>query len=153
MGKDEMKKMLLCMARDACLADHMGDMWNSICDAATALGLELPEQDGGYMDLDGIEKMGGVRLSKFVKEASPRNYPVPEEIEQVLVKCCDDCPCLVVEDDKLCSLMPPETEGTDRRGRKFIVQHEITVDTSEQVDPECPLKKKHHILMLSTTED
>lgn len=85
----------------------------------------------------------------MVAEWMPRNYPVPDEIEQVLVQCCDDCPCLVVENDKLCSLMSPEIEGTDRRGRKFVVQHEITVDTSEQVDPECPLKKKHHVLMLS----
>lgn len=72
-------------------------------------------------------------------------------VEQVLVQCCDDCPCLIV-DDKACSLMAPETEGTDRRERKFIVQHEIVIDTSEQVDPKCPLKAKHHMLMLSQTE-
>jgi DNA-directed RNA polymerase subunit RPC12/RpoP len=103
--------------------------------------------------VEAITRQPMVKTEQFAKDARPRNYPVPDEIEQVLVRCCDDCPCLVVEDDKLCSLMPPETEGTDRRGRKFIVQHEITVDTSEQVDPECPLKKKHHILMLSTMEE
>jgi len=143
MGKDEMKKMLLCVARDACLADHMGDMWNSICDAATELGLELPERDDGEMDLDGIEKMGGVHLGKFVKEARPRNYPVPDEIEQVLVRGCEGCPCHAVYLSEKGD--PPEDHCS-------LLDKEVFAAIN-LIDPECPLKKKHHILMLSTTED
>lgn len=51
--------LFLSVVRAACLADHMGDMWNALHEVAGTLGIELPEDDDGDVDLEAVEQMGG----------------------------------------------------------------------------------------------
>ena len=85
----------------------------------------------------------GVHPNKYMEEARPRNYPVPDEIEQVLVRGCEGCPCRAVYLSEKGD--PPEDHCS-------LLDKEVFA-TINLIDPECPLKKKHHILMLSTTEE
>jgi len=61
-GHERERVLFLSIVRSACLADHMGDMWNDLLEIAKMLDIELPEDeenDISGISLEGVEEMGG----------------------------------------------------------------------------------------------
>lgn len=63
---NELSQVFLAICLNACICDHMGDMWNGLFDVAEKLGIELPFDDlECEVDFEALQEMGAVSIREL----------------------------------------------------------------------------------------